>query len=98
VAAFEFFVEALDGVRRTRRLPLARGQPGEGEQPISGFLQAVGNGPAFQPPFADERFAAGCDLLRCAGIDHVVVIGRDFVVQTLREVLLQRLRLTTGEL
>ena len=57
------------------------GQPGEGEQPVAGFFQAVGHGAAFQPPFANERLAARFDLLRCLGIDHVVVIGGDFLMQ-----------------
>src|SRR6201995_88385 len=39
---------------------------------------------AFQPPFADERLATRLDLLWCAGVDHIVVVGRDFLMQSLR--------------
>src|SRR6202043_187785 len=37
-----------------------------------------------QPPFADEGLAASRDLLTRRGIDHVVVICCDLVVQALR--------------
>ena len=58
-------------------------QAGEGEQPLTRFLQAVGNGAAFQPPFANERLAARFDLLCRLGVDHVVVVGRDLRMQPL---------------
>ena len=35
-------------------LPLARRQPREGEQGVAGLLQAVGDGPALEPPLAQE--------------------------------------------
>ena len=54
-AALELLVQPLDRVRRPRRLPLARGQAGEGEQPLAGLLQAVGDRAALQPPLAQER-------------------------------------------
>src|SRR5271167_3622705 len=53
-AALELLVEAFDCVGGTRTLPLADGQPGEGEQPVTGLLEAVGHRLAFEPPFADE--------------------------------------------
>ena len=37
-------------------------EPRECEQPVAGFLQAVGDGAAFEAPFADERLAPGLDL------------------------------------
>ena len=53
----------------------------EGEKAISRFLQAVGDGFAFEPPFSQEGFALGLDVFGCGGIDHVVVIGRDLLMQ-----------------
>jgi hypothetical protein len=37
-----------------RALQLGWRQPGEGEQAVAGFLQAVGNSAMLEPPFADE--------------------------------------------
>ena len=37
-----------------RAPPLADGQPGEAEQPVTGLLEAVGHRLAFEPPFAEE--------------------------------------------
>jgi len=56
-------------------------EPREGEQLVARFLQAIGDGAAFQPPFADERLALRLDLRLRAGVDHIVVIGGDFLVQ-----------------
>src|ERR1700756_5955682 len=64
-----------------RALPLADGQPGEGEQPVTGLLEAVGYRLAFEPPFAQEGSAALFDLGRQGGVDHVVVVGRNLVMQ-----------------
>ncbi len=58
-------------------------QSREGEQPIAGFLQAVGDGAVLEPPFAKERLAARFDLPARLGVDHVVVIGGDLVMQAL---------------
>ena len=55
----------------------------EGEQLVARFLQAVGDGAAFEPPFADERLSSRFDLLLRRGIDHVFVVVRDFLVQPL---------------
>jgi hypothetical protein len=54
----ELLVQPLDGVGRPRASPLARRQAGEGEQPVAGFLQAVGDGAVLEPPLADEGLAA----------------------------------------
>jgi hypothetical protein len=43
-------------------LPLAGRQPGEGKEPITGLLEAVGDRPAFEPPLAKEGPAALFDL------------------------------------
>ena len=48
----------VDLIRGARTLPLADGQPGEGEQPVTGLLEAVGHRLAFEPPFADEGVSA----------------------------------------
>ena len=62
-------------IRGPSRFPLTAGQSGEGQQPVSGFLQAVGNGTTSQPPLANDRFAARFYLLRRARVDYVVVVG-----------------------
>src|SRR5215470_8243935 len=41
-AAFELLVEPFDGVGCACTFPLAGGQPGEGEQPVTGLFEAVG--------------------------------------------------------
>jgi len=51
---------------------------------VGGFLQTVGNGAMLQPPFSDEGLATNRNLLGGRGIDHVVVICGDLVVQALR--------------
>src|ERR1700756_2721619 len=66
-----------------RTLPWADGQPGEGEQPVTGLLEAVGDRFAFEPPFADEGASAHLDFCRRGGVDHVVVVGRNLLMQTL---------------
>jgi hypothetical protein len=43
-------VQPFDRVGRARTLPLADGQPSEGEQTITGLLEAVGYRFAFEPP------------------------------------------------
>ena len=58
-------------------------QPGEGEEPITGLLEAVGHRLAFEPPFADEGPPARLDFRRRGGVDHVVVVGRDLLMQPL---------------
>jgi hypothetical protein len=40
-----------------RATPLAWRRAGEGEKPVAGFLQAVGDGFVFEPPLAVEGFA-----------------------------------------
>jgi hypothetical protein len=47
-------VESFDCIGGTRTLPLADRQPGEGEQPVTGLLEAVGYRFAFEPPFSGE--------------------------------------------
>ena len=48
-------MQSLNSIGGTRRSPLAVGQSGEGEQPVSGFLQAIGDRTTFQPPWACEE-------------------------------------------
>ena len=43
-APAEFLVQPLDGVGGAGRFPLRRIEAGEGEQPLPGFLEAVGDG------------------------------------------------------
>jgi hypothetical protein len=56
--ALELFMEPFDRVGGASALPLAARQPVEGEEPITGFLEAVGYRLAFEPPFAQEGAAA----------------------------------------
>ena len=65
------------------RFPLAGREAREGEELVARFLQAVGDGAAFEPPFADERLAPGFDLRLRLGVDHIFVVVRDFLVQPL---------------
>src|SRR5688572_11052354 len=78
--------QSLDGVGRSGTSPLARWQPGEGEEPIAGFFEAVSDRPALEAPLAQESLAAVGDLLGARGIDHVGVVGRDLLVQPVRGV------------
>ena len=54
----ELLMEPFDRVGGASALPLAARQPVEGEEPITGFLEAVGYRLAFEPPFAQEGAAA----------------------------------------
>src|SRR5262249_43330562 len=44
---------------------------------------AVGYRFAFEPPFADEGTATHLDFCSRGGVDHVVVVGRDLLMQAL---------------
>lgn len=57
------------------------GKAREGEQLLAGLLQTVGYCAAFQPPLANEGFPLRLDLLLRVRIDHVGVVGRDFLMQ-----------------
>ncbi len=56
------------------------GSRAKGEQPVAGFLQAVGDGAVLEPPLADEGLAADFDFLTRGGVDHVGVVGGDLVM------------------
>jgi hypothetical protein len=56
----------------------------ESEQLVAGLLEAVGDGAAFQAPFADERLSFRFDLLLCHGINHIFVVVGDFLAQPFR--------------
>jgi hypothetical protein len=81
--AFELFMQAFDGVGGSDRFPLALREAGEGKQFVAGLLQTVGYGAAFQPPLADKRLAALLHLFLRFSVDHVRVIGRHFLVQSI---------------
>jgi hypothetical protein len=83
---FELLVQPFDHICRSRASPLARRQLHKGEQSIAGFLQAVGNRPVLEPPFANECLAARCDVFRRNCIDHVGIVGADFLMQALGRV------------
>src|SRR5258707_6491866 len=69
-----------------RASPLAGRQASEGEEAVTGFLQAVSNRAMTQPPLADEGLATVFDVGRRGGVDHVGVIGGHLVVQALGRV------------
>src|SRR6185312_16690137 len=81
--SLELLVQPFDGVGCSSTLPLTWGQPGEGEEPITTFLQAVSNGTMLQPPFTDEGPAPRLDLFGRGCVDHVVVVGSDLVMEAL---------------
>src|SRR5215471_9512684 len=84
--ALERLVEPFDRVCSARATPLAWRQTCEGEEPIAGFLQAVGDGFVFEPPLADEGLAVLFDLFGRFRVDHFVVVVSDFLMQALRGV------------
>jgi hypothetical protein len=55
-----------------RAAPLARRQAGEGEEPVAGFLEALGDRFVLELPLADEGFAMPFDLFRSFRVDHFV--------------------------
>jgi hypothetical protein len=63
---------------------LAWREADEGEQSVACFPQAVGDAAAFGPPFSNEAFSFGLDLLAGQGVNHIVVVGRDFLMQPVR--------------
>ena len=80
----ELLVQPFDRVGGPRTLPLFRRQAGEAEQACASFLEAVGNGTMFDPPFTNESLATRLDLLACFRIDHIVVARVDFLMQAFR--------------
>jgi hypothetical protein len=56
-------------------------QSGKGEEAVTGLLEAVGHGLAFEPPFADEGSPALPDLRRRGGVDNVGIVGWDLLMQ-----------------
>ena len=48
--ALELLMEPFDLIRGARALPLAERQPGKREEPITGFLEAVGVETGRKPP------------------------------------------------
>lgn len=61
-------------------------QTGEGEELVGRFFQAASDGFAFQPPFAEKRFAASFHLGSGIRVDDVAGIFAQFVMQTLGRV------------
>ena len=61
--ALELFMQAFDCIRSADGFPLAWRKAREGEQLVASLLQAVGDGGAFQVPFANERLSFRFDLL-----------------------------------
>ena len=49
--SLELLVQPLDGVGGANAAPLTWRQTGEGEEPVAGFVQAVGDGTVLEPPF-----------------------------------------------
>jgi hypothetical protein len=65
---------------------IGRAGSARSEQLVAGFFKAVRDGRAFQPPLADEGFASRLDFRLRRGVNHVRVVGRDFLVQPLGRV------------
>src|SRR6266542_3481977 len=80
-ASFELLVQTFDSIGCSGAFPLARRKPGEGEEPIACFLEAVGNRAVPQAPLAKESVAPLVDLLRRVGVDHVGVVGGELVME-----------------
>src|SRR5947207_9313507 len=59
--SLELLVQPLDGIGGANAAPLTQRQSREAEEPVAGFLQAVGDGTMLEPPFADERLAPRLD-------------------------------------
>src|SRR5258707_2220831 len=74
-------MEPFDCIGGACTSPLAERQPGKGEEPLTGLLEAVGYCLAFEPPFAHEGAPALLDLCRRGGVDHVVIVGRALLMQ-----------------
>src|SRR6516162_111611 len=77
-------MEPFDCIGGPRAFPLAGRQPGESEEPITGFLKAIGHCLALEPPFADEGSPALLDLRGRGSVDHVGIVGRNLLMQPLR--------------
>src|SRR6202022_1979813 len=69
-------------VRTLRHWPGGRRAKVNKRSPASSRLSG-GNSGVLEPPFSDKGLAADLDLLRSRGIDHVVVIRGDLVMQAL---------------
>src|ERR1700730_6654941 len=74
-------MQAFDRIRGSDRLPLAFREARESEQLVAGFFQADGDRRTFQLPFADEDLSLRLDLLLCVCVDHILVVGGDFLMQ-----------------
>src|SRR5262249_41275503 len=73
-APAELLVDALEGVRRTQRLPLRAWKAQKGEELVAGLLQALHHRRAAQLPLLGEPRALlfnGCDRL---AVDHAAVV------------------------
>ncbi len=77
-------MQACDRARHAHRFPLAGRKTREGEQFVANFLQTVGNGFVFQPPFADERLAFRFNFLLRLRVDHILVVVLKFLARPLR--------------
>jgi hypothetical protein len=70
--ALELRMESFDRIGGRCVPPLAGRQSDKGEEPITGFLEAVGHRLAFEPPFAGKGPPPHLDLLRRRGADQSV--------------------------
>jgi hypothetical protein len=55
------------------------------EEPVAGFLQALGDGTVLEPPLADTGLVTRRDLLARRRVDHVVVISGELLMQTFKD-------------
>ena len=76
-------MQSLDRIRRSNGFPLAFWKARESKELIAGFFQAGRRRETFQPPFSQESFSFGFHFLPRFGVDHVFIVGREFLVQAL---------------
>jgi hypothetical protein len=81
----ELPVQSLDGIGGSDGLPLALREAKEREESLAGFLQAVGDGAALEPPLVHERLALLLQLLGRVGVYHAGVVSADLVVERVKE-------------
>jgi hypothetical protein len=77
-------VQAFDGIGCSYRFPLAFGEAREGEQSISRFFQAIGDGATFEPPFADKDLSLRLNLLPIVTYDDLTQMGDEYLYNLLR--------------
>jgi len=79
-------MEPFDGVGDTRVSPLAERQPGEGECRSRASSRLLATALHLSRHFANEGAPALLDLGSGGRVDHVVIVGRNLLMQALADV------------